>query len=222
MKQKLTEAEVAGIVLQWLEALGADVYQEVEADTLSDLRADIVAVVGPEVWIIETKTSLSLALVEQLLPRRRLAHRVYAAAPCGKARCDGDVFRELGLGLLDVHKGSGVRWDYDQVTLRVESRRWNSRPVALRSKLTPAHKTHAKAGSTTGGHWTPFRATIEDLAAKVRQQPGISLKEAIASIKHHYRTMAGARSSLAHWISVGKVPGIRSDGGRLWPAETVR
>lgn len=92
----------------------------------------------------------------------------------------------------------------------VEGRRWNRRPVALAAELQPEHKTHAKAGAIgAGGRWTPFRNTCEQLARIVRSQPGVTLKAAVDELKHHYASDAGARSSLAHWIERGKVPGVR-------------
>lgn len=215
-----SEAELAAVVIAWLEALGADVYQEVELQR-QGIRADIVARVGPELWIIETKTSMSLALIEQAMERRSFAHRVYIAAPTHKARAGLDLCQELGIGVLGVTYGGGIEapseYDEPQVTMRAQSRRWNTRPVALARKLEPQHKTHARAGATTGGHWSPFRRTIERLAQEVAAHPGIKIKAAVAGIEHHYRSNAGARTSLATWIRSGKVPGVEIRDGALWP-----
>src|SRR5207244_7937670 len=88
-------------------------------------------------------------------------------------------------------------------------------------QLRPEHKTHARAGAPTGGHWTAFRETCENLARAVAREPGITLKAAIAAIEHHYRSIAGARSSMATWIKAGKVPGVRLEGGKLYPSEVA-
>lgn len=210
-KRNASEQSIAEVVVAWLEALGADVYQEVEI--LGGI-ADIVARVGVEVWIVEVKTSLSLALVTQGMERRRYAHRVYIAAPRTKNMRDVAMLcEEVGIGLLQVTPGETFRGDIaidPRVREMVASRRWNTRPVALADKLKPQHKTHAKAGAIgAGGRWTPFRATCEELAAAARAKPGITLKEAIDGIRHHYSTPRSAMSSLAHWIERGKVPGVR-------------
>jgi hypothetical protein len=220
-----SEAELAAVVVAWLTALGADVYEEVELYRQGP-RADIVARVRAELWIVETKTSMSLALIEQAMERRRFAHRIYIAAPLYKARAGLALCQELGIGVLGVEVGLGLdspsEYDEPRVEMRAQSRRWNSRPVVLARKLEPEHKTHARAGAQTGGHWSPFRRTIERLAQEVAAHPGILLKAAVAGIEHHYRSNAGARTSLAAWIREGKVPGVVIRDGALYPQTNER
>lgn len=212
-RARTSEAQLAAVVIHWLEALGADVYQEVEIHTQGH-RADIVARIRSEIWIVETKASMSLAVIEQAMDRRRHAHRVYIAAPLARARAGRLLCSELGIGLLEVSADS---YDGPMVRQVCASRRWNQRPVALAARLQPEHKTHARAGAPTGGHWSPFRKTIELLAARVAKSPGLSVKDAVNSIEHHYRNNTGARTSLATWIREGKVPGVRIEDGKLWP-----
>jgi hypothetical protein len=215
-----SEAELAAVVVAWLEALGADVYEEVGC---AGGVADIVAKRGPELTIIETKLSWSLALVLQAMERRRSAHRVCIAAPHSRNTRDVRFLcREIGIGVLEVYIGSDVTWDPPRVDELETSRRWNSRPVALAARLRPEHKTHAKAGTVGGGRWTPFRATCEQIAWAVHSTPGITLKALVDAVKHHYKTPSSARGSIAHWIGAGKVPGVRLDpvDGLVYPAES--
>lgn len=214
---KGSEQELAAVVVAWLEAMGADVYQEVAC---TGGVADIVAVVAHEVWIVEVKTSLSLALITQAMERRRAAHRVFVAAPHTKHLRDvKQLYDELGIGLLVVQAGDfDSTWNQPRINVAVYGRRWNTRPVALRSKLRPEHKTSAKAGAPgAAGRWTPWRDTCRQLAVLVKSEPGITLKSAIDTIKHHYRSAASARTSLAKWIADGKVEGVRIEDGRCWP-----
>lgn len=218
-----TEVELAATVIAWLEALGADVYQEVELRA-SCGRADIVARVRAELWILETKTRFSLDLIGQALDRRRDAHRVIIAVPAASALRGGiprALCLELGIGLLAVDIGSDLTFHPPRVVELCPSLRWNSRPVALAAKLCPEHKTHARAGAPTGGHWTPFRATVEAVAEWVRREPGRPIRDAIENVKHHYRSNAGARSSIAHWIFHHKVPGVVLRDGLLFPDDPV-
>lgn len=205
-RPKVSEQQLGEVVVAWLEALGADVYQEVQ---VSGGVADIVARVRAEIWIVEVKTSLSLALVAQAMDRRRLAHRVFVAAPHSRTMRDVEwILRETGIGLIDVCCETG--WGEPRVEERVRSRRHNRRPVDLATRLQPEHKTHAKAGAVGGGgRWTPFRRTCELLASIVKREPGITLKAAIQKVDHHYASTSSAVGSLAHWCEKGKVDGVR-------------
>lgn len=209
-RPKVSEQQVAELVVAYLEAYGADVYQEVE---LPGGVADIVARVRAELWIVEVKTSLSLALVAQAMERRRYAHRVFVAAPYSRTMREVEpILRETGIRLLDVATADCTGWGEARVKERVSSTRHNRRPVALAKKLQPEHKTHAKAGAVgAGGRWTPFRRTCEQLARIVKSEPGITLKAAIARVDHHYSSTSSAVGSLADWAINGRVEGVRAD-----------
>lgn len=229
-RARVPETELGEVVVAHLLALGAEVYQEVD---VPGGVADIVARLRPELWIVELKTSLSLALICQAMDRRRHAHRVVIAAPYTRNLHEvAPLCTELGIGVWTIHPASpgcdaGGGCGNAFVREHVRGRRWNSRPVDLAGRLTEEHKTHAKAGSagaiTGGGRWTPFRNTCERLAEKVAARPGITLKAAIEDIAHHYSSAASARSSLAMWIKEGKVPGVElRAGGALFPTEARR
>jgi len=215
---KRTEADLAAVVVAWLQDSGAAVYQEVE---VAGGVADIVARVGVELWIIETKLHLSLALLVQAMERRRHAHRVYCAGPYTRTLRDfAWLCREVGVGLLEVRVGTDARWDPDHASVKeaAPSQRWNSRPVILANRLRPEHQTHAMAG-TNGGRWTPFRDTCEQLLRVVRRDPGVPLAVAVASIRDHYSSKAAARSHLAGWVAANRIPGVQICDGALWPAD---
>lgn len=212
-RRACSEADLAAVVVVWLQDSGAAVYQEVE---VAGGVADIVARVGPELWIIETKLHLSLALLVQAMDRRRHAHRVYCAGPYTRTLRDfAGVCREVGIGLLEVSVGADG-YGHPRVAEAAPARRWNTRPVALAAKLRPEHQTHAAAG-TNGGRWTPFRDTCEQLRRIVERDPGVPLSDAVAAIRDHYSSKAAARSSLAHWAAVNRIPGVMLVEGALWP-----
>ena len=174
---------------------------------------------------VETKQSLSLALICQAMERRRSARRVFVAAPYTRHMNDVEMLcRELGIGLLQVSTAE-PGYGSTPVQERCESRRWNRKPVALAAELSPEHKTHARAGTSGGGRWTPFRNTAEQVSRIVRAQPGITLKAVIDQIRHHYASSSSARSTLAARIESGLIAGVRLDRStkgalRLQPTET--
>lgn len=210
-----------------LTELGCDVYQEVPIPKDSGI-ADIVALRGPELWIVETKSSWSLDLLEQCVARRRHAHRVFAAVPWSRVLTDrARLFSHVGVGTIAVptstqHSPHIASWPPRLVSPRTSTRRGRNFPAALRARLSEGHKTHAKAGSNSGGRYTPFRQTCEGLLALVRREPGVTLTDAIARISHHYSSMHSARGAMAKWIEAGSVPGVRGQVGsdrklRLYP-----
>lgn len=221
MARKYTEAEVAAVVIGHLEARGYDVYQEVELQA-GGIRADIVAKLGPEITIVETKTSASLALLYQAIERRRHAHRIYIAVPV-PAHEMIQVCTELGIGVLRVRINPDYEqnWNPTRCDEELASRRWNTRPVKLASRLRPEHKTSAAAGSQTGGHWSRWRDTCAQIERLARAHPGIKLRDAIAQVQHHYASRRGAVSTMGTHIRLGRVSGVKIQDGALWPSEVT-
>jgi hypothetical protein len=184
---RTSEAEVAALVVAWLEEQGHDVYQEVAlGSSIGGGVADIVCLVGPqrEVWIVEVKAGWSLDLIEQCLDRRRRAHRVFAAVPHARTNHSA-ILRELGVGTFVVRMGDQF------VPTRVELDSYWMPP-----RLTSRHD------------YSPFRATCDALLTVVGAHEGLTLKEAVSKTAHHYSTPATAVSSLAKWIEKGVVDGI--------------
>jgi len=204
-----SEAELAAVVVAWLRDLRWEVYQEVEA---YGHVADIVAVQGALLWVIETKTSLSLRVMEQAFMWRQRAHYASVAIPRAR-RASSYAMRCLnrdGIGALEVRAPDGYTPELSRVS-EVGHAALNRRPAGkLRDKLYEQQKTYAAAGSQ-GARWTPFIGTCEELRRFVAEHPGATLKESIASIKTHYRTPSTARSSLARWIQAGVVQGVRCE-----------
>lgn len=205
---KTTEQDLAEAVVAWL-ADGWDVYQEVQH---GENRADIVAVetCSPKrVWVIEVKNSLSMTVLAQAWSwtSGNVAHRVSIAVPSGrnwKQRAFAEaVAAKFGIGVLYVDPPA-VSERVDPVLRRKIS--WD-----IRKSLHEEQKTHAKAGSAAGGHWTAFKGTCRAAGVFIRQNPGCTLQELSRGIEHHYASNKSARGSLAGWIRAGKLVGIRLD-----------
>lgn len=211
VESKPTESTIAALVVAWLEAAGHDVYQEV---TVIGGVADIVTLAPDgDVWIVETKMGWSLDLLEQCCERRHCANRVFAAIQSTKTDHRA-IFSELGIGVLSVDARGPVRGLHgDTGYVRVRSNATHLDGVHVektRTALCAGHKTHAKAGApSAAGRFTTFRGTTEALTAHVASNPdGVSLKDAVASIKHHYSSPSGARANLAEHIRAGRIPGV--------------
>lgn len=75
---KLKESDMFLPLKEYFEGDGHDVYAEVPC---YGRTADIVAVKGQLITVVETKTSMNIKLLEQVFEWRHLAHYVYAAVP---------------------------------------------------------------------------------------------------------------------------------------------
>jgi hypothetical protein len=212
-----SEADIAKAVIAELRDQGYEVYQEVSVG-YGGQRADVVGQRGSIVALVETKTSLSLKLLEQLVEWQGHANYIIGAVPASPAirnRAVSRFLRAEGIGLW------AVAVEVSEHISPKLARRISSRITKV---LAPEQRTgeYGAAGTRAGGYWTPFQATCRNLRETVAHNPGIELREALAKMAHHYVSDKSARSALPALIRRGVVQGIRLDDGdgrlRLFPA----
>lgn len=199
------EAVLAAHVISWLENEGWDVYQEVRG-------VDIVALRGGVTWTVECKTVLSFKVLEQAVSRIAESHCSWVATPPRKEcrALASKICASLGIGWITVTKEGKVN---------VLGRPFFNRKArdTLAKAVRPEHKTFARAGSSTGRSWTPFKETCRELVGLVVRRPGIDLQTAIKHIKHHYSTDSSAHRSLSKMLVQGVIKGVSAaqDGRRI-------
>lgn len=213
-----TEAEMAAALVAWLRADGFKVYQEVMCGWL----ADIVAEKDKKTWVIEAKLSLNLKVLEQGARWLTYADRVSIATPQWNAKLGHDFARGVchhyGMGALIVYPNR-----IDEVVVPKETK---PRLPRLFKSLCPEQETYAAAG-TNRGHWTPFKGFARDLAAYVRANPGVSVKEAESAPKvcSYYPRKYAFRRNVPPLAQKGAIPGVQArydePNGvwRLWPED---
>ena len=203
-----SEQELAAAVVAYL-ADGWDVYQEVQFCAGGPI-ADIVAVKGRLIWVIETKLSMSMQLLEQAYKWKRFAHYVSIATPARRDKVPlftQHWLQSEGIGWMDVTKLRSYRENEPGFSIESYiSPKLNRRALPrFLEVINPQHKTFAKAGSAGSGHWTPFKQTCRDIEEIVAKQPGLTLKELFDGRSFHYRTGTTARSCMIPWMNSGKV-----------------
>lgn len=226
-----SEADLAKALIAWLCEHHWEVYQEVQITT-GGRCADIVAVQGPLVWIIETKQALSMAVLEQAWDWRRCnnAHFVSVATPVLRSRGGAHdfvaaVMKQLGMGWLQVMAIPDTNGSYstfhngDFVQERVHPRLFRKirKDQSIRERLCEEHKTFAAAGNSDGYRLTPWALTCRNILLVVTREPGLALDDLIGKISHHYRSHQAARSCLYQWLRKGIVKGVesRKENGRI-------
>lgn len=208
------ESDLAPGVIAYLQNMRWEVYQEVQIGAGGDI-ADIVARQGRLVWVIELKKSLSLEVIAQASLWTRRAHFASVAIPQRQTsrRTKGqwladEVLEWKGLGCFVVN--APTSYSETGANVRVMPRLHRKAEVArLREVLCEEHKTFAEAGNAEGRRWTPFQRTCRAVLDAASRKPGMSMKELVDCIDHHYASDKGARAHLASWIKAGTVEGVR-------------
>jgi len=180
--------------------------------------ADIVAVRGPLVYVIECKTSLSLKVLEQASHWR--SHLRSIAVPRRKRRRYQSSDREaayyiarrcLEIGVLEVSKKTSFlgdeTWEVNEVVHPKLKRDYHRTAQYIRQALLPGHKTHVAPGSpSVEGRWTPYKSTIRQVRRFIRANPGCTFREIGDELgKMHYASTVSAigniRQALMNWES---------------------
>lgn len=205
MRRGPTETELAKWTIAWLENMEWDVYQEVTHGQGLP-RADIVAKRGTIIWVIETKLSFGLSVLQQAHYWRAHTHMVSVATWLHVKDFGKGIAKHLGVGIISPCR---------ERTTEIIRPALNRNPLKL-PKLHPEHKVFAEAGSN-GSWYTPFQRTSRIVAETVKNYPGLTMKELVSQVDHHYASAASARQSLKTWIEAGKISGVEAyrDGKTL-------
>lgn len=194
----MKETELFLPLKKWLEERGHEVYTEVQSKYTGG-RADIVAVNGPVITVVEMKVTLSLELIGQAVRWKPFANHIYIAVPSSKHGRRNDYAQQLlrreGIGLLEVNLHSyGC---YVQNFIRPTfHRRINDH---VRKSLVEQHK-ELPGGHAGGGYVTPYKLTIDRVkeylgSRYTRKSDGwATMAEILEHCETHY---ASPKASLA-------------------------
>lgn len=207
------ETELAKRVVNYLQDLKWDVYQEVQLFQYGNI-ADIVAIQNKIVWVIECKLSFSLNLIAQATTHKTFANYISIAIPEVYKRqyksrnIKQEILSYYGLGCLIVNPLSANYYFGVSEDCKPKFNRKASTKYYL-DCLCEKHKTWAKAGNAEGLRYTPFQDTVKQFKNYINKNPGCSLKEAIESINHHYHSDSTAKGNILQWIHKGIIKGIK-------------
>lgn len=201
---KLKETDLAAQLIPWLEAQHWEVWQEIQFRTYAKI-ADIVAVRNNYLWIIETKTSLSLTVMRQAHEWR--CHFRSIAVPRGRNLTDRKfayriAYKYLKLGILEI--GRGNYGDVNEIESPPLLREFHRFSIDKINQLDNYPKALNKAGSDRGGYFTPYKHTMMYVRSFIEENPGCTLKQIIDDLdgKYHYSNNQSAKGSIRKALEV--------------------
>lgn len=215
-----SETELASVIISWLKESQWEVFQEVQPHTYG-ASADIVAKQGKVSWIIETKLTFGLAVIEQAAAWLHMANFVSVGVPYSRRGFAEVVCSKLGIGVL---RASPVQYGYSTDILETDGTMARVKPEANILKFCKEpHKDFAAAGNNNGHRYTPFTQTCRNVLSIVAANPGILYKDLLPKLDHHYASLKTARACILQWGHAGKIRGVefRKEGKliTLWPEE---
>lgn len=188
----MRETELAEQVIEWLHVQNWNIYQEVKFRGIDGI-ADIVAERHGILWVVETKTAMSIEVLNQASAWP--VHFRSIAVPSAKrdSKRDYRVARDYyGVGVIEVSKYDIVEKVKPPLYLR-----HHRTAKRLLGQLTELHKTFAKAGSKGGSHLTPYKMTMMEIRRTVERQPGCTIEDLFA--KHgsmHYANKSSFKGNV--------------------------
>ena len=214
----MKEQDLARYLVNWLKSQYWEVYQEVEPRKKNSV-ADIVAVKDKVVWVIETKTSMSLTLLGQALNWKGHGNFISVCIPQRKPskalEASMKFLSQNGIGLLEYTNFP------NNFVVSVKPRFDRKRTDIIYESLHEKQKDFAEAGNSDGLRWTPFKETCFKLRKEVNLNPGLTLKEYIDKIHHHYNSdktaIISIRTHIRSGLIEGVIPKIEKNKLRLYP-----
>ncbi|MEK6797018.1 MAG: DUF2161 family putative PD-(D/E)XK-type phosphodiesterase [Spirochaetota bacterium] len=192
----LRETELYRPIADFLTGLGYTVRGEVKG-------ADVAAVKGDELVIVEMKTSYTLTLILQAVERLSVTASVYVAIPLPsenirkkKWRLQFRLLRRLGLGLIFVSKVSGVQAVFDPKPYAPRINK--KRALRYRAEIAKRSHDHNVGGSTRVKLITAYREEALRIAQKLLA--GASSAKGLCEAGMSAKTGSILRSNFYGWF----------------------
>jgi len=203
----MKESDLAKRIMKYLKEEGWDCYPEAQL-CYGRGRADIACIKKGVLWVIETKTNLSLRLLDQANEwvKTKAVHRVSLAIPYRNITPFAyEVCNWKGLGILMATPQLRVVYDHRKAPEHKPSTFKLNKMV---NSLHPDMKKYAPG--TTKGYSTPYNRTMKAIRTYLKTHPGASLKDILKEVPHHYASKQSASACIPKAIKdfeKGKING---------------
>ncbi|MDB6096020.1 MAG: hypothetical protein JWM09_298 [Francisellaceae bacterium] len=221
-KTKLLEKHLGLAVQAWLTLEDWDCFPEAQLRNRGP-RADLIAVKYPYVWVIETKLSMSLQVIEQAIrwktigaiftsiavikPRRKRHQK-----SCWYSEFIDRLLRQEGIGLLLIDK-----WDLSVIeAIEPKLNRYNyQRSLNILNNLHEQMKNYIPGSTAKEGYSTPAKRALNDSLNYIKKMRFCSIDELLINVKTHYRIRSKARKFLLHILEAHPLIQIHQSGFKI-------
>lgn len=194
------EIVIGEAVTVWLESRGWQVYPEVALKAYEG-AADLVAVKGDVVWVVECKRGMTYQLLQQAWRWRDYADQLSVAtmAPWRMGLSGYDARRDFGAVMIDRLGLGFFGVGLEGISVTTPPTFCPRKRDDFLHVVRAGHRV-ARAGQAGGARFTVVDATIANLVQHVQSHPGIAFKEAVRRIHHHHGTNKSALRALMTWV----------------------
>ena len=201
----MKEADIALVVREGLIKAGWDVFPEASM-LYGRGRADLACTMNDSLFVVETKLSLSMKLIDQANEwiRTKAVGQVAIAVPNRPVpRIVHEICQWKGIGIIMVHLPTRrIEIVREPVNLVI----W---PVKARKMMDSLHPDMKNYTPGTNKKWsTPYNRTMGKVREFVTERPGEKIGVVVDSVEHHYSSRSSALQSMPRAIR-------RFEGGTL-------
>lgn len=203
LMEKLKESDLAEKIINYLENKGWISYKEVSVKGKGGgIRSDSYFVKKHndeivETMALETKMSFSLKVIEQAEKWLTYANRSYICIPSPKRATRKTlsfglkVCKKMNIGVFEVNMTTGI------------IKELNSPTIDKNTKIPPLYEQQREsvAGNDKSEYITAFKITIINMNEYMKDKEMIELKELLANIKHHYKTISSAMNAIQKMVN---------------------
>jgi len=206
---KITETDLGKRVIEWLEKERPEwkVYQELSSFGYNSKVADIVCIKNDLVWVIELKTSLSLAVIRQAYDWDVDYRSIAVPDTISGLRNENREWwysylgRTMDIGTIIVGKSRvytrycgdyGRDWPRHEVTFDIDQTTMGGRYLSVKQRFIELAKSgltkgFGEAGSKHGNHWTPYKQSMLEIREYITSNPGCTVNDIFTALgKLHY------------------------------------
>jgi hypothetical protein len=216
-----SEKELAKAIVDNLRDSGWTVYPELKDIDIVAVRSDETRSRGLRVIGIECKKHFNLTVLAQAFDKKRYVDEMYVGVSQGWKNNENfgcQIAKKFGFGVYFVKKYISYQKNTPQykVGLEVEAEFVPRKTSSIEKLFDPEAETFAEAGQAGGKQWSIFKKTSLLITNFVKDNSGKTLKEVVESIPHHYKSAAGARTTLKKLIVKGVIEHVRFENDCLF------